>query len=113
MAEVLHLAELRPAFALSAQCPPSLTFEQPNGDSLSLPYSDLRRVRYVPAGLLLMRFADTKVDIHGRNLLPVWIALRSRRVSRLRAETESGDNVRSTSEPHISSIVVTDIAGPA
>jgi hypothetical protein len=43
----------------------------------------------------------------------VWRAIRSRRVSLLRAETESGGNVRSASEPHISSIVVTEIARKA
>ena len=113
MAEVLHLSELRPAFTLSEQYPRMLTFEQPNGDPVSLPWGDLRSVRYTPESLIVLRFTYDKVDIHGRNLLPVWRALRSRRVSRLRAETESGGLVRPAFEPHISSIVFTETVRPA
>jgi hypothetical protein len=63
MAEFWTPAELRPAFALSETNPPMLTFEQPNGDSVSLHYSGLGYLRYDPAGALRLRFPDTTVVV--------------------------------------------------
>jgi hypothetical protein len=113
MAKVVRPAGLRPAFTLSKGHPPLLTFEQPDGNSVSLPYSTLRHVRYVPEGVVLLRFADIKVNVLGRNLLPVWSGLRARRVVLLMAATESDGLVRAEYKPHISGIVVTAISRPA
>jgi hypothetical protein len=110
MAEAMQETGLLPAFVLSAEYPLVLALEHQDGSSVSLPYSGLRHVRYVPEGLVLLRFADTRVDIHGRNLLPVWIALRSRRVKLLRAQAESAGLMRADYEPHISGIILNDAA---
>jgi hypothetical protein len=110
MEEKLGLPSRKPAIVLTldeAHPLHMVTFEQPDGGSLSLNYRDLRSVRYDPAGLLRLRFDAHNVVIHGRNLLSVWRALRSRRVRLLRAATEAEAQARADYEPHIGSITVT------
>jgi hypothetical protein len=110
MGNTMGLPGQRPAFQLAQdeRHPPHMvTFEQPDGSSVSLSYQDLRGVRYDPAGLIRLRFAADNVVLHGSNLLSIWRALRSRRVKLLRAGTEAEGLARADHEPHIDSITIT------
>jgi hypothetical protein len=107
MEDKLGLVSQRPAVVLAgdeAHAPHMVTFEQPDGGCLSLNYRDLRSVRYDPAGLVHLRFTAYNVVLHGRNLISVWRALRSRRVKLLRAR---GTEATTGHEPHIDSIAIT------
>ena len=106
MGNTLGLPGQMPAFQLEQdeRHPPYMvTFEQTDGSSVSFSYQDLRSVRYDPAGLIRLRFAADNVVLHGRNLLSVWSALRSRRVRLMRAR---GAEASTDHEPHIESITI-------
>src|SRR5271169_162940 len=107
MKEKLGLSGQRPAIVLAEDAghqPRMVTFEQPDGSSESFSYQDLRSVRYDPAGLIRLRFAADNIVLHGRNLLSVWSALRSRRVRLFRVR---GTEATTGPEPHIDSITIT------
>lgn len=88
--------------------PPMVEFIQPDGSSESFRYEDFRRVRYFPEGRLELRFAAAIINIHGRNLLPVWRAVRSRRVRLLRAGSAAVNGAGVGHEPQIDSISIAD-----
>jgi hypothetical protein len=101
MGDTLGLPSQRPAIVLAqdeGHPPHMITFEHADGNSESFSYLDLRSVRYDPAGLIRLRFAADNVVLHGRNLLSVWSALRSRRVRLLRI---GGTEATTDPEPHI------------
>jgi hypothetical protein len=100
-----------PAFELGrdGQCP-LVTFVQPDGSSKEFRYLDFRRVRYFPEDTVELRFATAIVTLHGRNLLPLWRAIRSRRVRLLRVGRAAVGAVREDYQPHIDSISIADRA---
>jgi len=89
-----------------------LTFEQADGRSVSFRYSDFRNVRYIPDDTVRLRFVTSSVVVRGCNLLPLWQALPSRRVSLLRPGTEAEGLMRAEVEPYIGSITVTPAVRP-
>jgi hypothetical protein len=109
MAELLDLKSVRPAVELGREknIPPMVAFEQSDGGSEAFSYSDFRSVRYDPAGMVKVRFAAAIVAVSGRNLLPVWLALRSHRVRRLRVDNMAEGMARADDEPHITGITIT------
>ena len=109
MAQMLDLKSVRPAVELGedGSTPPMVTFEQLDGSSEAFRYEDLRSIRYDPSGMVNVRFAAAIVAVFGRNLLPVWRALRSRRVRRLRVGSYAEGLAREADEPHITGITVT------
>jgi len=107
MEDALDSASQKPAFELAEaeeHQPLMVIFEQLDGSSAAFSYQDLRCVRYDPAGLVRLRFAADNVVLHGRNLLSIWRALRSRRVRLLRA---GGAEMPTDHEPHIDTITIT------
>jgi hypothetical protein len=107
MDEKLDLPSQKPALLLAGDEAHTLhmvTFEQPDGSSLSLNYRDLRGVRYDPAGLIRLRFTIRNVVLHGRNLLSVWRAFRTRSVRLVRPGESAGPG---GDVPRIDSITIT------
>ncbi len=107
MEDKLGLPSQRPVIELAqdaGQQPDMVTFEQADGSSVSFSYRDLRSVRCDLLGPVRLRFTADNIVLHGRNLLPVWRALRSRRVRLLRV---GGTQAETDHEPHIDSIAIT------
>src|SRR5882724_10594932 len=101
-----------PAFELGKEnlSLPIITFEYADGGSKAFSYEHLRNMRYRPDDTLRMRFAAVIVTIRGRNLLPIWRAIRSRRVRLLRAGRAVPKAEQADTEPHIDSISFADRA---
>jgi hypothetical protein len=112
MAEVLSITRNKPAVEIAAgsRLPRMLEFEQADGSSESYRYADVRSVRYHPDDWVKLRLADAIILIQGRNLLPVWQTLRSRRARLVRVNALAGNDEGSENTPLIGCITITDPA---
>jgi len=107
MPQILSFGYPKPAIELLEDGhPPAVTFEQADGSCLMLPYAGSLLMRYSPDGVK-MQFDTALVAISGRNLVPVWFALRLRQARLLRATPDIGRWARDEDAPHIGSITVT------
>jgi hypothetical protein len=101
-----------PAFELGkdGEYPPTITFVQTDGAPQAFRYEDFRRIRYYPDDMLQLHFATAIVTLHGRNLLPLWRAIRARRVGLVRVTRAVPEMEQAGNAPHIDSISIADRA---
>ncbi len=110
MAQVPETGE-KPAVELEkgGGYPRMVTFEQRDGTCEAFHYEDLTRLSLDLDSTVKVRFTTATIVVRGRNLLPVWQGLRTRRARLLRVALETDGFLPDKAAPHIDSITITPL----
>jgi len=81
----------------------------PNGDTVSWPYSSLRKVKYSAKGLLELRFDGDLVTAEGKNLQRVRAAVNEHRQRFIQEGTDIERGLKDEDAVHIDRIEITKV----